>query len=153
MADLREIYQEVILDHYRRPRNFKVLESASQEARGHNPLCGDRIHVFLEIEHLVVKEVSFQGAGCAISTASASMMSEAVKGKTFEEAMRLFHLFHERMTGAEDLKTEDLGKLEAFSGVREIPVRVKCATLAWHTLKAALSSTASENSNVRVSTE
>ncbi len=148
MAELREIYQEVILDHYRRPRNFSVLETANQEAKGHNPLCGDRIHVYLEIERGVVKEVSFQGAGCAISTASASMMTEAVKGKGCDDTMQLFRLFHERMTGPEDPDAIDLGKLEAFSGVRQIPIRVKCATLAWHTLKAAL-----ENTNAPVSTE
>lgn len=148
MADLREIYQEVILDHYRRPRNFNVLESANQEAKGHNPLCGDRVHVYLEIENGVVKEVSFQGAGCAISTASASMMTEAVKGKGCDDTLQLFRQFHQKMTGPEDLDAIDLGKLEAFSGVRQIPIRVKCATLAWHTLKAAL-----ENTSAPVSTE
>lgn len=150
MADLNEVYQEVILDHYRKPRNFKVLESASQEANGQNPLCGDRIRVYLKIEHGVVIDVSFQGAGCAISTASASMMTEAVKGKTFDEAMQLFHRFHKRMTmtDSEGVEDVDLGKLEAFSGVRRIPIRVKCATLAWHTLKAAL-----ENKDALASTE
>jgi len=148
MADLREIYQEVILDHYRCPRNFSILKTANQEAKGNNPLCGDRIHIYLEIDRGVVKEVSFQGAGCAISTASASMMTEAVKGKGYDEAMQLFRLFHEKMTGPEDPNAMDLGKLEAFSGVRQIPVRVKCATLAWHTLKAAL-----ENTGTLISTE
>ena len=137
MTDLREVYQEAILDHYRRPRNFAVLDSATQEAKGHNPLCGDRISVYLEISGDLVRDISFQGAGCAISTASASMMTEAVKGRSLEEVSRLFLRFHQRMTGGDDSDT-DLGKLEALSGVREIPIRVKCATLAWHTLKAAI---------------
>lgn len=139
MSDLREIYQEVILDHYRKPRNFQTLGSATGEARGHNPLCGDRISVYLEVDAGVVKDVAFQGAGCAISTASASLMTEAVKGKTVGEVRALFQSFHEMMTGPEeDADGVDLGKLEVFSGVRQIPIRVKCATLAWHTLKAAL---------------
>ena len=139
MSDLREIYQEVILDHYRKPRNFQILDSATGEARGHNPLCGDRISVYLEVDGGVVKDVAFQGAGCAISTASASLMTEAVKGKTVDEVRALFHHFHEMMTGPEDgVDAGDLGKLEALSGVRQIPIRVKCATLAWHTLKNAL---------------
>ncbi len=137
MSDLREIYQEVILDHYRKPRNFAVLETATQQARGHNPLCGDRVSVYLSVDGGVVKDVSFQGAGCAISTASASLMTEAVKGRSVDEIRALFHRFHEMMTGEED-EAGDLGKLEALSGVRQIPIRVKCATLAWHTLKAAL---------------
>lgn len=138
MIDLHDIYQEVILDHYRKPRNFFTLDAANQEASGHNPLCGDRISVFLEIDGDVVKDVSFQGAGCAISTASASLMTEAVKGKTRDQARALFERFHEMMTGDDDIEGADLGKLEALSGVRQIPIRVKCATLAWHTLKAAL---------------
>ena len=137
MNDLRDIYQEVILDHYRKPRNFQALDGATREAKGHNPLCGDRISVYLMVDGGVVEDVSFQGAGCAISTASASLMTEAVKGKTVEEARALFHGFHEMMTGEEG-EASDLGKLEALSGVRQIPIRVKCATLAWHTLKAAL---------------
>ncbi len=141
MNDLREIYQEVILDHYRKPRNFSTLDAANQEASGHNPLCGDRVSVFLEIDGDVVKDVSFQGAGCAISTASASLMTEAVKGKTLDEVRALFHRFHGMMTGDDDqAEAADLGKLAAFSGVRQIPIRVKCATLAWHTLKSALDS-------------
>ncbi len=152
MSDLREIYQEVILDHYRTPRNFSALDTATKEARGHNPLCGDRISVYLVVDDDVVKDVAFQGTGCAISTASASLMTEAVKGKKVEDVRALFHRFHEMMTGREELDHEvppeggernernevDLGKLEALSGVRRIPIRVKCATLAWHTLKAAL---------------
>ncbi len=139
MNDLRDIYQEVILDHYRKPRNFSTLDAATQEAQGHNPLCGDRVSIFLVVEDGLVKDVAFQGAGCAISTASASMMTEAVKGKPVEEVHALFRRFHGMMTGSEDRDGEtDLGKLEALSGVRQIPIRVKCATLAWHTLKAAL---------------
>lgn len=143
MSDLREIYQEVILDHYRKPRNFSSLATATGEARGHNPLCGDRVSVFLVVEDGVVADVSFQGAGCAISTASASLMTEAIKGKTVDEAHDLFHRFHTMMTGGDEMtggedEDNDLGKLEAFVGVRQIPIRVKCATLAWHTLKAAL---------------
>ncbi len=139
MNDLRDIYQEVILDHYRKPRNFQALDTATQEAQGHNPLCGDRVSVYLVIEHGSVKDVTFQGAGCAISTASASLMTEAIKGKPIDEVHALFHRFHDMMTGGEDGEsTVDLGKLEALSGVRQIPIRVKCATLAWHTLKAAL---------------
>lgn len=147
MSDLREIYQEVILDHYRRPRNFSVLDAATIEGQGHNPLCGDRIKLYLHVDQGVVRDISFQGAGCAISTASASMMTETVKGKTLEEVHSLFHSFHERMTGSEEPEI-DLGKLEALSGVRQVPVRIKCATLAWHTLKAAL-----EGSAAPISTE
>ena len=139
MSDLREIYQEVILDHYRKPRNFQALDAATSEARGHNPLCGDRIRVYLRLDGDRVADVSFQGAGCAISTASASLMTEAVKGKTVDEVRALFHHFHEMMTGPEDAaEAGGLGKLEALAGVRQIPIRVKCATLAWHTLKSAL---------------
>ena len=140
MSDLREIYQEVILDHYRKPRNFQALDTATNEARGHNPLCGDRINVYLVVRDGLVEEIAFQGAGCAISTASASLMTEAVKGKTVDEAQALFHHFHDMMTGPEEDDAGDLGKLEALSGVRQIPIRVKCATLAWHTLKSALES-------------
>ena len=150
MTDLRAFYQEIILDHYRKPRNFTTLESATCQARGHNPLCGDRVEVFLDIETGVVRDISFQGAGCAISTASASLMTEAIKGKTLAEAHALFDGFHEFMTGTvESSDMADFEKLEALSGVRQIPIRVKCATLAWHTLKAALE----ENSETSVSTE
>ncbi len=138
--DMRDLYQEVILDHYRKPRNYAVLGEANHEAEGHNPLCGDKIHIYVNIEDGVVKNVSFEGAGCAISTASASLMTEAIKGKTVAEAEALFHRFHDLVAGndAESDPAIDLGKLEALGGVREIPVRVKCATLAWHTLHAAL---------------
>jgi nitrogen fixation NifU-like protein len=139
-SDLRDLYQEVILDHSRRPRNFHVLTGANRKAEGYNPLCGDRETVYLALEGDVVKDVSFQGAGCAISTASASMMTETVKGKSRFEAEALFEKYHDLITaeGGPDAGGPDLGKLEVFSGVREYPVRIKCATLPWHTLKAAL---------------
>lgn len=139
MSDLRELYQEVILDHTKRPRNFGPLDGANRRAKGHNPLCGDKLDVFLRMKDGVIEDVHFDGAGCAISTASASMMSEAVKGKTREEAEAIFHDFHHLLTEETDGDlAEKLGKLAVFSGVREFPVRVKCATLAWHTLKSAL---------------
>ena len=135
---LRELYQEVILDHSKNPRNFRVLEGAPRLAKGYNPLCGDRITLFVDVEGGVVRNVGFQGAGCAISTASASMMTEAVKGKTEAEAETLFEAFHSVVTGKSGANEDELGKLAVFAGVRDYPVRVKCATLAWHTLKAAL---------------
>jgi nitrogen fixation NifU-like protein len=142
MNDLREIYQDIILDHYRKPRNFSELEGASHQASGHNPLCGDRVQVFLHVDEGVVKEITFKGDGCAISTASASLMTEAVKGKPVAEVVSLFERFHSMVTTppADGSPEEDLGKLEALSGIRQLPVRVKCATLAWHTLQAALKS-------------
>jgi nitrogen fixation NifU-like protein len=136
MSDLRDLYQEVILDHNRRPRNFGPLPEANHQAEGNNPLCGDRITVYLDLEGDRIRGISFQGAGCAISTASASLMTEALKGRSVEEARSLFHGFHEMVTKGEE--GEDLGKLAVFTGVREYPMRVKCATLAWHTLMAAL---------------
>ncbi len=135
---LRELYQEVILDHTKNPRNFRELENASHDAKGHNPLCGDRLSLYILVEDGVIRDVSFKGAGCAISTASASMMTEALKGKTEAEAETLFGAFHDVVTGKEGADEEALGKLAVFAGVRDYPVRVKCATLAWHTLKAAL---------------
>ena len=139
--ELRELYQGVILDHYKKPRNYRALE-AGRTAEGYNPLCGDRINVYVKLDGDVIREVSFVGSGCAISTASASMMTESLKGKTREEAEALFRRFHELLTAEEKpAETTDgpaLGKLEVFSGVREFPVRVKCATLSWHTLRAAL---------------
>ena len=140
MSDLRELYQELIIDHSKRPRNFRVLEEANRKSEGYNPLCGDKITVFLELENDRVKNVGFQGSGCAISTASASVMTESVKGKTLAEAEILFEVFHQLVTGKPPAagKTAALGKLAAFSGVSEFPARVKCATLAWHTLHAAL---------------
>jgi nitrogen fixation NifU-like protein len=136
MSDLRDLYQEVILDHNRRPRNFGPLPAANRRAEGHNPLCGDRVTVYLDVEGGRIRDVSFEGAGCAISTASASLMTEALKGLSLEEARTLFHGFHELVTKGDE--GEDLGKLAVFTGVREYPMRVKCATLAWHTLMAAL---------------
>jgi nitrogen fixation protein NifU and related proteins len=137
MSDLRELYQEVILDHNRHPRNFGAIPEADRTAEGSNPLCGDRVKVFLKMNGDVIEGVTFEGTGCAISTASASLMTEALEGKTVAEARAAFDRFHELLTvGGGD--PEALGKLAAFSGVREFPMRVKCATLAWHTLKAAL---------------
>ena len=140
MSDLRELYQEVILDHNKRPQNFRKLEGANRSAEGYNPLCGDQITVYLLVEDQVIREVAFQGSGCAISKASASMMTTVVKGKTIAEVEGLFGTFH-RMVTADPGTASDLlvvGKLAAFAGVREFPVRVKCATLPWHTLHAAL---------------
>ena len=136
MSDLRDLYQEVILDHNRVPRNFGKLENANREAEGHNPLCGDRVRVSLHVEDGRIEGIAFQGSGCAISTASASLMTEALKGRTVEEARRLFHGFHELLTTGGD--AADLGKLAVFAGVREYPIRIKCATLAWHAVQAAL---------------
>ncbi|HZE89324.1 MAG TPA: SUF system NifU family Fe-S cluster assembly protein [Verrucomicrobiae bacterium] len=140
MSELTDLYQEVILDHNKRPRNFALVPGANRRAEGHNPLCGDRLSVTLRVEDGVVREIGFVGAGCAISKASASMMTEAVKGRTVAEAESLFERFHEMVTGhaGPGFTPEDLDKLAVFEGVREFPVRVKCASLAWHTLKAAL---------------
>jgi nitrogen fixation protein NifU and related proteins len=139
MNDLRELYQEVILDHNKNPRNKGSLDDATNQAEGFNPLCGDKVSLFLIVENGEVKDVSFEGAGCAISTASASLMTEAVKGKSVEEAHRIFSDFHKMVAGDTHIDwPEDLASLEALAGVKEFPVRVKCATLAWHTLEAAL---------------
>ena len=135
--DLRELYQELILDHGKRPRNFRKLEDANREALGHNPLCGDRLQVFLRVEGGTIRDASFVGAGCAISTASASLMTEALKGKSVDEAEALFRRFHEMVAGDGPENGEPLGKLSVFAGVREFPIRVKCATLPWHTFHAA----------------
>jgi nitrogen fixation NifU-like protein len=141
-GDLRELYQTVILDHHKKPRNFGPLEGATSSAEGYNPLCGDRVTVYLKLDGDVIRDVHFVGAGCAISTAAASMMTESLKGKTRAEAEALFARFHELLTGSEQhgetSGTPALGKLEVFSGVHEFPIRVKCATLPWHTLRAAL---------------
>lgn len=134
----RELYQELILDHGRKPRNFRVPEGANRSAEGKNPLCGDHVVVKLRYEDGVVKDVGFQGSGCAISTAAASTMTEIVKGKTRGEVDSIFHKFHELVTGKGDGEDEALGKLAAFGGLSEFPMRVKCATLSWHTLEAAL---------------
>ncbi|HEY7210198.1 MAG TPA: SUF system NifU family Fe-S cluster assembly protein [Bryobacteraceae bacterium] len=139
MSTLNDLYQETIVDHSKRPRNRGTLAHATHAAEGHNPLCGDRLSLQLEIENGRVQNVAFQGAGCAISTASASLMTDAVKGKTPEEAESMFQKFHSLLT-EDRLPAADLGKLAVFSGVREYPMRVKCATLAWHTLRAALHS-------------
>jgi nitrogen fixation NifU-like protein len=136
MSDLRDLYQEVILDHNRTPRNFGSLQNANRKSEGHNPLCGDRVSVFLRVEGDRIEDIAFQGSGCAISTASASLMTEALKGTTVEEARRLFHGFHDLLTTGGD--SEALGKLAVFAGVREYPIRIKCATLAWHAVQAAL---------------
>ncbi|HEX6974840.1 MAG TPA: SUF system NifU family Fe-S cluster assembly protein [Vicinamibacterales bacterium] len=138
MSDLSDLYQEVILDHNKRPRNFHAIERPSHTAEGYNPLCGDRLNLFVKVEGNVIADVGFQGSGCAISKASASLMTDAVKGHTVEEARALFERFHRMVTTPPDVPVEDMGKLSVLSGVREFPVRVKCASLAWHTLKAAL---------------
>lgn len=140
MSELRELYQTVILDHNKNPRNFGSVDAATGRAVGHNPLCGDQIVVSVRVDDGVVKEVAFEGSGCAISTASASIMTQTLKDKPVNEALALFDGFHEMVTAPIDrpVDPEALGKLAVFSGVREFPVRVKCATLAWHTLKNAL---------------
>jgi nitrogen fixation NifU-like protein len=137
-ADLNDLYQEVILDHNRRPRNFKEMPAASHSAEGYNPLCGDRLTLYLHLDGGVITDVSFQGSGCAISKASASLMTDALKGRSVAEARALFERFHRMVTTPPDRPVEDLGKLSALAGVREFPIRVKCASLAWHTLKAAI---------------
>ncbi len=150
MSDIRELYQEVILDHTKRPRNFGPLHEANRTAHGFNPLCGDVLKVYVELEDDRVQNVRFEGAGCAISTASASLMTESIKGKTTEEAVALFDRFRNVVTSPPDAEVDltQLGKLAVLAGVREFPLRVKCASLAWHTLKAAL-----ENSQSTVTTE
>jgi len=140
MSELSELYQQVILDHNKKPRNFRKLEHANHSAEGFNPLCGDHLTVYLDLEGDAVKEVAFEGSGCAISKAAASMMTQAVKGKSRAETERLFSEFHSMVTGELDEENEanNLGNLRIFAGVRDFPVRVKCATLPWHTLHAAL---------------
>jgi nitrogen fixation protein NifU and related proteins len=149
MSELSELYQQVILDHNKKPRNFRKLEAANHTAEGYNPLCGDQLTIYLNLEDGLVKEVGFEGSGCAISKASASMMTQAVKGKSKEQAENLFKEFHSMVTGELDEETQEnnLGNLKIFSGVREFPVRVKCATLPWHTMHAAL------NKQEQISTE
>ena len=139
MSDLTELYQEVILDHNRRPRNFRALDDPSRTQEGYNPLCGDRLTLYVKLEGDRIVDGAFQGSGCAISTASASLMTEALKGKTVDEARALFEKFHDMVTSSPDTEAPDLGKLSVLSGVREYPTRIKCASLAWHTLKAAVS--------------
>jgi len=138
MSDLGDLYQEVILDHNRRPRNFRAIEAASRTQEGYNPLCGDRLTLYVQLEGDRIADVAFQGQGCAISKASASLMTEALKGKTVSEARDLFDRFHAMITSPPDTGTPDLGKLSVLAGVRDYPTRVKCASLAWHTMKAAV---------------
>jgi nitrogen fixation NifU-like protein len=140
MTDLRDLYQEVILDHTRKPRNFGKIETANHEAVGHNPLCGDKIIVYVALDGETIADVSFQGQGCAVSQASASIMTESIKGKTKGEVEALFGRFHDLVTGKPESSEPGpaLGKLGVFAGVQKYPVRVKCATLPWHTLRAAL---------------
>lgn len=145
MSDLRELYQEMILDHGKHPRNFRELESCTHQAAGNNPLCGDKVTVYMKVADGVIHDVSFQGKGCAISTASASMMTQAVKGKSVEEARALFETFHALATGrTPDADLSTLGKMSVFSGVSAFPARVKCATLPWQSMKAALAVAPSE---------
>ncbi len=137
LDDLRDLYQEVIFDHNRNPRNFRKMEDADRQIDGFNPLCGDRLTLFLKIDDGKITDASFQGQGCAISTASASLMTDIIKGQTEEEAQKLFELFHNMATG-EHVEMDQLGKLAVLAGVCEYPARVKCATLPWHTLDALL---------------
>jgi len=140
MSDLSDLYQEVILDHNRRPRNFGPLPAANRHAFGHNPLCGDQLTVFLQVEDDVIRDIRFEGSGCAISKASASLMTDAVKGRGLVETLSMFDQFHAMVTTPLDRQVDPdvLGKLTVLAGVREFPVRIKCASLAWHTLKAAI---------------
>jgi nitrogen fixation protein NifU and related proteins len=140
MPDLRDLYQEVILEHSKTPRNYRELQPSDHKAEGYNPLCGDRFTVYLQMDGDSIRDIAFQGSGCAISKSSASMMTQAVKGKTRAEAEELFKHFHDVVTGHNEPNGNkaELGKLAVFSGVSEFPMRVKCATLAWHTLQAAL---------------
>lgn len=140
MSDLNELYQETILEHNKNPRNFREIENADRSADGNNPLCGDALRVYVEMDGDTVKDVAFKGSGCAISKASASMMTQTVKGKTKAEADDLFDEFHRMVTGELDIESDEnhLGKLKIFAGVLEFPARVKCASLSWHTLNAAL---------------
>lgn len=140
MSELSELYQQVILDHNKKPRNFRKIDNANRRADGHNPLCGDQLTVYLDFEGGVVKDISFEGSGCAISKASASMMTQALKGKTVDETEVLFNEFHQMVTGELDEETQPnhLGRLTIFAGVRDFPARVKCASLSWHTMHAAI---------------
>lgn len=148
MMDLRELYQEIIIDHNRNPRNHRVIESATSEAKGFNPLCGDKLTVYLQIGEGVIHDISFVGCGCAISQASASLMTDALQGKTVNEAHDLFERFHTMVTCDDEIPLLTMDKLAVLAGVRTFPARVKCATLAWHTLEAAL-----KKENVMVTTE
>lgn len=150
MSELRELYQSVILDHSKKPRNFREPAGANRSCEGHNPLCGDHVTVYVALQGDVVKDVGFEGNGCAISTAAASLMTEAVKGRPLREVHALFERYHALLTSrpSDPVDATDLGKLSVFAGVREFPMRVKCATLCWHTLSSAL-----EGSAAQVTTE
>jgi nitrogen fixation NifU-like protein len=137
MSELRELYQQVILDHNRKPRNFRRLEGANRTAEGYNPLCGDQVRVYVDVEGGLIRDIAFEGSGCAISRAASSMMTTSLKGKTVAEAEALFDRFHDMLTG-QGADAAELGKLAVFSGVCEFPTRIKCATLPWHTAHAAL---------------
>jgi nitrogen fixation NifU-like protein len=138
MSELQDLYQEVILDHNRRPRNFGELPQPARRAEGFNPLCGDRLTLFVDVDGDVIRDVRFVGSGCAISKASASLMTEALKGRTVADAQTLFDRFHQMVTSAPDAPVPEVGKLAVLAGVREFPTRIKCASLAWHTMKAAM---------------
>ena len=142
MMDLRELYQEIIIDHNRNPRNHREMPKATCQARGFNPLCGDKLTVYVQIEQDIVQDISFVGCGCAISQASASLMTDAMMGKAVPEAHQLFHRFHAMLTSEDEIPALSLDKLSVLAGVRAFPARVKCATLAWHTLEAALNKNA-----------
>jgi nitrogen fixation NifU-like protein len=149
VSELSDLYQEVILDHNRRPHNFRVIDPASAKQEGYNPLCGDRLTLYLTLDGDVIKDVAFQGSGCAISKASASLMTDALKGKRVAEARQLFEQFHGMITSDPGTPIADLGKLSVLAGVRDYPTRIKCASLAWHTMKAAVA----HESDAPVSTE
>src|SRR4029079_9666571 len=138
MSELTDLYQEVILDHNRRPRNFRAIDEASRRQEGYNPLCGDRLTLYVKLDGDRISDVAFQGTGCAISKASASLMTEALKGKTIGEARALFERFHDMITSPPENEVPDLGKLSVLAGVREFPTRAKCASVAWHPLRAAV---------------
>lgn len=150
MSDVQSLYQDLILDHNKNPRNFRKVENADRTLEGYNPLCGDRYTIYLKLNGEIVDDIAFEGSGCAISKASASVMTSVLKGKTVAEAQRLFDIFHRLVTGKEisNEETEELGKLVVFSGVSAYPARVKCAILPWHTMKGAI-----ENKGTVVSTE
>ncbi len=138
MFDLKDLYQEVIVDHNRNPRNFGKLDNADKKLEGFNPLCGDRLTLYLKINNDQIDDITFDGAGCAISVASASLMTDAMKGKSIEEAESIFNEFHELVTNEDEIDFDKMGKLAVLAGVRNYPTRVKCATLCWHTLNSAL---------------
>jgi len=140
MDELRDLYQEMLLDHHRHPRNYGKLDGANRRAQGYNPLCGDKVTIYLLLSGDVIENIAFEGSGCAICTASCSVMTELLKGKTLGDAEKLFGVFHDLVTSdtASEVDADTLGKLAIFAGVREFPMRIKCATLAWHTMRAAL---------------